>query len=110
MSEIKYICKVKKMFKDTDGRIYDPNHKYESTDEERVEALSTENNKYKEPFIEIIEEVEQKEDGLEGGEGAEYPKHTGGGYYELSNGEKVQGKDAAIEAEKELNEVKEGDQ
>ena len=31
-----------------------------------------------------------------------YPKHTGGGYYELSNGEKVKGKDAAIEAEKAL--------
>ena len=31
-----------------------------------------------------------------------YPKHTGGGWYELSNGEKVQGKDNAIQAEKEL--------
>lgn len=35
-------------------------------------------------------------------EDPEFPKHTGGGYYELSNGEKVQGKDAAIEAEKAL--------
>src|SRR5690625_309815 len=32
----------------------------------------------------------------------EFPKHTGGGYYELSNGEKVQGKDSAIEAEKSI--------
>ena len=31
-----------------------------------------------------------------------YPKHVGGGYYELSNGEKIKGKDAAIEAEKAL--------
>jgi hypothetical protein len=31
-----------------------------------------------------------------------YPKHTGGGWYELSNGEKVQGKDEAIAAEKKL--------
>ena len=31
-----------------------------------------------------------------------YPKHTGGGYYELSNGEKVKGKEAAEEAEKAL--------
>lgn len=31
-----------------------------------------------------------------------YPKHVGGGYYELSNGEKVKGKEAAIEAEKAL--------
>ncbi len=34
----------------------------------------------------------------------EYPIHTGGGYYELSNGDKVQGKDAAIEAENALQE------
>jgi uncharacterized protein YdhG (YjbR/CyaY superfamily) len=30
---------------------------------------------------------------------ATYPKHTGGGWYELSNGDKVQGKDRAVEAE-----------
>lgn len=29
----------------------------------------------------------------------EYPKHTGGGWYELSNGEKVQGKEEAEEKE-----------
>lgn len=28
-----------------------------------------------------------------------YPIHTGGGWYELSNGEKVQGKDEAQQAE-----------
>lgn len=32
----------------------------------------------------------------------EYPKHTGGPWYELSNGEKVNGKKNAIEAQKEL--------
>lgn len=31
-----------------------------------------------------------------------YPKHTGGSWYELSNGEKVQGKDEALIAEKEI--------
>lgn len=31
-----------------------------------------------------------------------YPKATGGGWYELSNGEKVQGKKEAVEAEKKL--------
>jgi len=31
-----------------------------------------------------------------------YPKHVGGGWYELSNGEKVQGKKEAIKAQKEL--------
>jgi hypothetical protein len=31
----------------------------------------------------------------------DFPKHTGGGWYELSNGDKVQGKDEAKKAEKE---------
>ena len=31
-----------------------------------------------------------------------YPKATGGGWYELSNGEKIRGKDKAIQKEKEL--------
>ena len=30
----------------------------------------------------------------------DFPKHVGGGWYELSNGERVQGKEEAIEAEK----------
>lgn len=34
---------------------------------------------------------------------ADFPKHVGGGYYELSNGEKIRGKDAAIKAEKALS-------
>ena len=34
----------------------------------------------------------------------EYPKHTGGGWYELSNGDKKRGKKEAIKAEKALNE------
>jgi hypothetical protein len=38
--------------------------------------------------VSVDEEVEQ------------YPKHVGGGWYELSNGERVQGKEEAIEAEK----------
>lgn len=32
----------------------------------------------------------------------EYPKHIGGGYYELSNSEKIKGKEEAIIAQKEL--------
>ena len=35
---------------------------------------------------------------------SEFPKHTGGGHYELSNGEKVQGKDNAVKAESKLEE------
>jgi hypothetical protein len=33
---------------------------------------------------------------------SDFPKHTGGGWYELSNGDKVQGKEEAKEAEKEV--------
>ena len=32
-----------------------------------------------------------------------FPKHAGGGWYELSNGDKVQGKDSALEAEAALS-------
>lgn len=35
----------------------------------------------------------------------EYPNHIGGGYYELSNGEKVKGKDEALKAEEALKET-----
>ena len=34
---------------------------------------------------------------------SQWPKHTGGGYYELSNGEKVKGKDAATAAQTEID-------
>ncbi|MFD2705461.1 hypothetical protein [Salibacterium lacus] len=33
----------------------------------------------------------------------EYPKHAGGGYYKLSNGEKVNGKKEAEKAQAELD-------
>ena len=37
----------------------------------------------------------------------EHPKHTGGGYYELSDGSKVKGKKAAVEAQAALDAEKE---
>jgi hypothetical protein len=40
--------------------------------------------------------------------GSEFPKHSGGAWFELSNGEKVQGKEEAAAAQKELDE-KEGE-
>jgi len=49
-----------------------------------------------------VEATSFSAEGFEQTENSEFPKHTGGGYYELSNGEKVKGKDAAIEAEKAL--------
>jgi hypothetical protein len=68
---------------------------YESEDSERIAFLVGED--YLEG--EILPDKEQ--------EGNEFPKHTGGGYYELSNGEKVKGKDEATAAEEEINQSQE---
>ncbi|MGO5010798.1 hypothetical protein ACTQ5K_02770 [Niallia sp. Sow4_A1] len=57
--------------------------------ESRLNALSTNQNAAKKILIKKVE--------------VEYPQHSGGAYYQLSNGEKVKGKEAAIEAEKALN-------
>lgn len=61
------------------------------------------NNKEKKPFIKFDEDQEapKDEDPGEANE-SEFPKHTGGGYYELSNGEKVKGKEAAEKSENAL--------
>ncbi|WP_245807758.1 hypothetical protein [Halobacillus massiliensis] len=67
--------------------------------EERVQELSSNENKLKKPLIEPFNVITNAEDALKEDE---FPKHTGGGYFELSNGEKVKGKEAAVEAEKEL--------
>lgn len=60
--------------------------------EERLAELSSSNNRRKRPMIR-----EKKQ------ESVEFPKHTGGGWYELSNGEKVQGKDEALEEQAKLD-------
>lgn len=51
----------------------------------------------------IVEVMVKSEPKQEDSNNEEYPKHIGGGYFELSNGKKVQGKEKAVEAEKELN-------
>lgn len=48
----------------------------------------------------VDKEVPNKENSLEK---PFEPEHIGGGYYQLSNGEKVKGKDAAVKAELELS-------
>lgn len=45
--------------------------------------------------------------GLVSGSSADFPKHVGGGYYELSDGSKVKGKKDAKAAEKQLHEQSE---
>lgn len=74
--------------------------------QERIDYLSNKNGDFKKPFIKIEEDREASKN-VEPGEVEtddkdEFPKHTGGGYYELSNGEKVKGKKEAEKAEADL--------
>ncbi|RWZ59887.1 hypothetical protein EQV77_00895 [Halobacillus fulvus] len=79
-----------------------------SVSEARLEELLSSNNAVKQPVIEKVEvgNPKQEEGSTEQTTGdaldSEFPKHSGGPYYELSNGEKVKGKEAAEQAEKEL--------
>lgn len=107
--------------KDHDNRIYQPGDTYPaegySADEERVHYLSEIHPEYNKIYLADVEEIEstQDSDAVQTGdesepakedakEKSEFPKHVGGGTYELSNGEKVKGKEEAIEAEEALKE------
>ncbi|MDT0163824.1 hypothetical protein [Bacillus sp. AG4(2022)] len=82
--------RVAKLFRDKNSKkLYRKGDLYEHSDADRVAFLVDSG------YLEA-EEVKIK-----------FPKHTGGGWYELSNGEKVQGKDEAAAAEGELH--KEGE-
>ncbi|CDQ20859.1 hypothetical protein SAMN05192559_1084 [Halobacillus karajensis] len=100
--------------------------------EERIEYLMSPDNKLGEPVIEKLNQAPEEglgewdsqenssnteSDGNEenakedSGEGesdtdsedkGEFPIHTGGAWFELSNGEKIQGKEEAVQAEEEL--------
>lgn len=80
------------------GRLYNVGDTFPATqrkvDDSRVSELLGANNKVGYPLIEFVETVDTEE----------YPQHTGGGYYELSDGSKVKGKDKAEAAEKKLGE------
>ncbi|MFE3573712.1 hypothetical protein [Lysinibacillus sp. NPDC059133] len=86
-----------------DGHMYKAGDTYPTegymADEERVYFLTGVHPEYKKIYLAdvlINEQEETKEQALE------FPKHTGKGYYELSNGTKVKGKEEAIEAENAL--------
>lgn len=75
--------------------------------QERLKELMGKDNDVKSPLIKRVGPDDPVEKSEELGEGSdqeegEFPKHTGGAWYELSNGEKIQGKDEAIAAEAEL--------
>lgn len=83
------------------GRVYAVGDEYPATkrkvSDERISELKGHNNKIGYPLIEgsapeIVEPVGN----------ADYPWFLGGGYYELSDGSKVRGKDAAQEAQDKL--------
>ncbi len=63
---------------------YSEGDTYESNDSERIAFL------VEEGFLQENQKT------------SKFPKHVGGGWYELSNGDKVQGKDEAVEAEQSL--------
>jgi hypothetical protein len=99
-------------FKDLqdNGHVYSkgdayPREGYEPSPE-RVEQLLKGKNKNKKIYLEEVEnkEVESNEEVESESDSDEYPKQTkeGSPWYVLSNGEKVQGKDAAAKAEEEL--------
>jgi hypothetical protein len=71
--------------------------------QERIDELLGKGNAVGHTLIQEVGTSQEPQDESDGGiDEEEFPKHTGGAWYELSNGEKIQGKDEALEAEAEL--------
>ena len=81
---------VKRAFFDKNEKKHYPIGALYSADTDRISFLQDNG------FLgeEIPVKPEEKDD--------KFPKHTGGGWYQLSNGDKVQGKEEADAAEQEL--------
>lgn len=81
------------------GRVYKVGDEFPATQrkvsEERINELKGRNNKIGYPLIEDSLDKVPKGN-------ADYPWHLGGGYYELSDGSKVRGKDEAKKAEQQI--------
>ncbi|OXS70230.1 hypothetical protein B1B04_18895 [Lysinibacillus sp. KCTC 33748] len=98
-------AKVVNLFKalEHNGHIYKAGDTYPADGftaaEERVYFLTGVHPKYKKIYLAEVTVNEQEEPREQV---SEFPKHTGKGYYELSNGTKVKGKEEAIEAENAL--------
>lgn len=93
--------KVIKSFRDSLDDFYTykvrdiyPREGYKTSDE-RIKELSSNNNKVGKILIKNISEPFSISEET-------FPKHLGGSWYELSNGEKVQGKVNAQKAQKKL--------
>lgn len=92
-----------KPFRDLEDKLYTyklnkpyPRKGFEASGK-RIEELSGNENKQEEPLIKKVVDKKSSKS-----KQSNFPKHIGGGWYELSNGEKIQGKDDALQAEKEL--------
>ena len=84
---------IRPFYDKTDNRKeYNKGDSYSHSDEDRIASLVDKG------FLE--EKSKQPPDSND----SEFPKHSGGGWYELSNGEKVHGKEKAEEAEREVGE------
>jgi hypothetical protein len=62
-----------------------------------IDYLLSDANQQRKTFIKFVPDAETDEEVAK-----VFPNHIGGGKYELSNGEKVKGKEVAIEAENAL--------
>jgi hypothetical protein len=82
--------KVLKSFSDKENKCIQTEGQVIELDEERAQFIIS----FRPDLIELVEDDKA--------DVPEFPKHTGGGYYELSNGEKIEGKDAALKAEETL--------
>jgi len=80
-----------------EGHVYVPGDTYPAdgfeAEADRVAFLAEVHPRYGKIYLADVQEIEET-----------FPKHVGGGHYELSNGEKVKGKQEAIEAEQDLKE------
>jgi hypothetical protein len=104
--------KVIRAFRDieNDHRVYRKGDTFPAkgkVSKERVSELLSSENKVGKPLIEQLgveseEPLQEPEGSIQSSEESEFPKHTGGPWYVLSNGEKIQGKEEAIAAEAEL--------
>lgn len=56
-------------------------------------------------YVEKEESQDMEDENGSVDEYSEWPKHVGGGYYILSNGEKIKGKDKALEAQAAISEI-----
>jgi hypothetical protein len=96
--------------KEDDHRVYRKGDTFPAkgkVSKERVTKLLSSENKVGKPLIEQLgveseEAYQQPETSNEPSQESEFPKHAGGPWYVLSNGEKIQGKEEAIAAEAEL--------